>query len=99
MTNRCRRCGREIPQGVLFYHVKLMAVSGYDGIIDPDHEADVSAIIEEISERTPEELEKDVYFEQEAILCGPCRTAVVETFCGQLEIDGSHGKNRADLLH
>jgi len=76
-----------------------MAVSGYDGIIGPDHEADVTAIIEEISERTPEELEKDVYFEQEAIVCGPCRTAVVETFCGQLEIDRSHGKNRGDLLH
>ncbi len=99
MTHTCRRCNREIPQGGLFYHVKLSAVSGYDGVIDPEHGRDMSAIIDEISEKSSEELEGDVYFEQGAILCGACRKLIVETFCEQLGIDGGPDKGPGDLLH
>jgi hypothetical protein len=99
MTHSCRRCSQEIPEGGLFYHVKLSAVSGYDGVIDLEYETQVSQIMDDISGKSSEDLEKDVYFEQEVILCSACRQVVIETFCGQLGTDGSPDKNPGDLLH
>lgn len=99
MTHSCCRCSQEIPEGGLFYRVKLSAISGFDGVIDPGLEEEISRIVDDISMRSPEDLEKDVYFEQEVILCGACRKVVIEAFCGQLGIDGSPDKNPGDLLH
>ncbi|MBN2223169.1 MAG: hypothetical protein JW765_00685 [Deltaproteobacteria bacterium] len=99
MGHTCRRCSQEIPEGGLYYHVKLSAVSGYDGFIDLEHEAAVSAIADEISGKSSEALEEDVYFEREVILCSSCRKAVIETFCEQLRIDGGPDKAPGDLLH
>lgn len=79
--------------------MKLSAVSGYDGVIDPEHERELSRIVDEISIKSSEDLEKDVYFEQDVILCGACRKAVIEAFWGQLGIDGSPDKIPGDLLH
>jgi hypothetical protein len=99
MTHICRRCSHEIPEGGLYYHVKLSAVSGFDGLIDPAHELELSRLVDDISKLSSEDLEKDVYFEQEVILCAACRMVVIETFCEQLGIDGSRDKNPGDLLH
>lgn len=95
----CRRCNYEIPEGGLYYHVKLSAVSGFDGLVDPAHELELSRIVDDISKLSSEDLEKDVYFEQEVILCAACRTVVIDTFCGQIGVAGSPDKDRGDLLH
>ena len=99
MAHICRRCSHEIPDGGLYYHVKLSAVSGFDGLIDPARELELSRIVDETSKLSSEDLEKDVYFEKEVILCAACRTSIIEAFCGQLGIDGSPDKIPGDLLH
>jgi hypothetical protein len=99
MAHICCRCGREIPEGRLFYHVRLSAVSGYDGVIEAEDEEKLQAILDDIARRSPGDLEGDVYFEREVILCAACRKAVVEEFSRQTGIDGSPDKNPKDLLH
>jgi hypothetical protein len=99
MAHTCRRCGQEIPEGGLFYHVKLSAVSGYDGVINPENEATLPGILTDIAHRSSTDLENDVYFEREAIVCAACRKAVIEDFCRQVGIHGGSDKNPKDLLH
>ena len=99
MGHICCRCNQEIPEGGLFYHVKLSAVSGYDGVINPEQEKTLSGVLTDIAHRSSEELENDVYFEREVILCAPCRRAVIEDFTRMTGIGGGGDKNSKDLLH
>lgn len=99
MGHTCCRCKLEIPPGGFFYRVKLSAVSGYDGVIDPDQPTDVSAALKEIAGKSAEELEREVYFEHEVILCGACRKRVLETFCKYGEISADSDRNDTEILH
>jgi|GEM_PF-877643 len=99
MAHTCHRCGHEIPEGGLFYHVKLSVVSGYDGVINPEHEGELPGILTDIAHRSSEDLEQDVYFEREVILCNTCRKAIIEDFSRQMGITGVYENNSKNLLH
>jgi hypothetical protein len=99
MDHTCCRCGQEIPEGGLYYHAKLSVVSGFDGVIDPVYGGELSGILSEIAHRSLEDLEKDVYFEREIILCNVCRKGVIEDFSRQAGIGGGPDKNPGDFLH
>ena len=99
MAHTCCRCGQEIPEGGLFYHVKLSAVSGYDGVINPENEATLPGILNDIAHRSSADLENDVYFEREVILCAACRKTVIEDFCRLSGVHGGPDKNPKDFLH
>lgn len=99
MTHICGRCGQDIPEGGLFYHVKLSAISGYDGVINPENEAELPGILTDIAHRSSADLEDEVYFEREVILCAACRKAVIEDFSHPAGIGGSPDKGPNDLLH
>jgi hypothetical protein len=99
MAHSCRRCNKKIPDGGLFYVVKLSAASGYDGIINRSLDVEEAGVLDEIAGRSSEDLEKDVYFEREVILCHTCRTAVIDLFCGEVGTGGDSDAPRNNLLH
>jgi hypothetical protein len=99
MAQSCRRCGREIPDGGLFYLVKLSAVSGYDNVIDPTQDAQDQRVLGKIAESSAEDLENDIYFEREVILCHACRTAVIELFIAEVGTEEGPDATRGNLLH
>jgi hypothetical protein len=99
MAHNCGRCNRAIPDGGLFYRVRLSALSGYDGVIDATADFEESGILEEIAQRPPEDLERDIHFEQEVILCYACRTAVIDFFCGETGKRGGSDTSANNLLH
>ncbi len=99
MAHSCRRCNKKIPDGGLFYIVKLSAASGYDGVINRSLDVEETGVLDDITGRSPEDLEKDVYFERDVILCYTCRTAVIELFCGEVGTGGDLDASRNNLLH
>ena len=99
MAQYCQRCKREIPEGGLYYHVKLSAISGYDEVIDPGREEHQAALIDDIAGRPPEELEKDVYFEREVIVCYSCRTVLIELFSREAGANDEPAPPPDKLLH
>lgn len=99
MAHTCYRCGMEIPEGGVFYHVKLTAVSGFDGVIDPGHETKLPEIVAEVRQQSAGQLENGVYYEREVILCAVCRKAVIEDFSRSAGIGRDADKNPRNLLH
>ena len=95
--NICHRCSKAIEEGGLFYHVKLTAISGFDGIL-PDTNDSVSSVLEHIDDKNPRELEMDIYYEQEVLLCMECKEEVTEQFLtvvglkGPIDPDGPGGR-------
>lgn len=74
---RCDRCGATLPDGALFYILKIALTQGFDGVIPDDGEADLDALARRIDEKTrgvPERLlEEDVHQEMAFVLCPRCR--------------------------
>jgi hypothetical protein len=99
VAHTCGRCNRAIPDGGLFYRVTLSALSGYDGVIDPSADLSQSQILEEIAGKKPEDLEHDIHFEQEVILCYACRTAIIDLFRGEVGKRGGSDTTGNNLLH
>ena len=79
MDHICQRCEKSIPEGGLFYHVRLSAVSGYDGVINAE-DKQMPELVGDIEGQSAKELEETVFFEQEMVLCAQCRHQVVELF-------------------
>jgi hypothetical protein len=88
MAHVCQRCRTTIPEGGLFYRVRLSAVSGYDGVIEETEDRTVDELVKEALGKTEQELEEEVYFEQEVILCAGCRREIVASFKREVGTDG-----------
>ena len=72
----CKSCGKYIPEGGLFYIGRIEIVSGFDGFIPEPTEgpdAVIQSVLKDISGKSEEELEKDVYEKTELLLCDKCR--------------------------
>lgn len=73
----CARCGKELPLGSLKYLVKIEVYADFDGYIadEPleDAELKMMELLNEMLERDPEELERDVYWKELHLLCKGCR--------------------------
>ncbi len=90
MAHICQRCKKRIPEGGLFYHVKLSAVSGYDGVINAE-EKPLPELVRDIEGQSAKELEETVFFEQEMILCAGCRHEIIELFQREVRSVGKGG--------
>lgn len=78
---RCEKCGRTLPQGSIFYQLKISLLQGFDGVIEEPQGADIKDFIARINEQTagvPESLlEEEVHREFKFVLCGRCK----EKYC------------------
>lgn len=77
MTLRCYKCGKEISPGGTSYIIRIIAISNFDGIIEPQENMDLKSLIKEIEEEIkglPEDLiEEEIFKEKEFILCPRCK--------------------------
>jgi hypothetical protein len=76
----CFRCGKGLQPGGSFYVVYIRVVSGFDGILSEPAEGidqQLTALLEEVRQLDPKDLEKDVYEEITLIMCKSCRDRFV----------------------
>lgn len=93
----CQRCGKEILSGGLFYRVRLVSQAGFDGVLNDDNSDDVKGIVAQIEGKDQETMERDVYFEMEAILCINCKEIILESF--QREVGSKDTLGPGERLH
>ncbi len=77
---KCMRCGIRLPYGSLVYIVQVKAFADFDGVIlesEEESQQPLDKLIEEIKDRDPKELEKEVYEEFTLVLCKSCRDRFV----------------------
>ena len=93
----CQRCGKEIVTGGLFYKVKFVSQAGFDGILNDDALDDVKDVVAQVEDKDHEAMERDVYFEMEAILCIGCKEKIIESF--QKEVEFKDPSDPGERLH
>lgn len=93
----CQRCGKEIMSGGLFYRVRLVSQAGFDGVLNGDNSDDVDGIVTHIEGEDHEAMERDVYFELEAVLCINCKEIILENF--QKEVGSKDTIGPGERLH
>lgn len=89
---RCEKCNKALPQGSIYYRLKISLLQGFDGVIEDTDVPSLKDLIIKINEQTagvPESLlEEEVHREFSFILCGRCK----EKFCANpldLSLDGN----------
>ena len=74
---RCAKCGRTVPDGGLFYDLRITLDQGFDGVIAEDQIEDLPSLMLRLDEQTrgvPERLlEEDVHKVMRYRLCPRCR--------------------------
>jgi len=93
----CQRCGKEIAAGGLFYKVKFVSKAGFDGVLNDDGLDDVKDVVAQVEDKDHEAMERDVYFEMEAILCIGCKEKIIESF--QKEVEFKDPSDPGERLH
>ena len=78
---RCHKCGRALPLGAPFYHLKISVQQGFDGVVPSGPAEDLKTMMARIEQQTagvPEQLlEDEVHKEFSFVLCPRCR----EKYC------------------
>ena len=77
----CMRCGKDLPIGNLSYVIQIKIYADFDGVLlEPDEEIDreLGAILAQIEDSDPKELEKEVFEEFSLLLCKSCRDRFVD---------------------
>jgi hypothetical protein len=90
LVHVCQSCGKEILSGGLFYKVRLVSQAGFDGVLNED-DSNIEGAIARIDEKDQEMMERDVYFEMEAILCIGCKERIIESFQREVGLEDSIG--------
>ena len=78
MSKTCEKCGREMPDGSLAYELKIQVFADFDGVLPEvktadELEARLRELVETIEGADPNELMRDVYHEEQHLLCPGCR--------------------------
>ncbi len=78
MSKTCEKCGREMPDGSLAYEVKIQVFADFDGVLPEvktaeELEARLRELVETMEGADPNELMRDVYHEEQHLLCPDCR--------------------------
>jgi hypothetical protein len=83
ITYRCDGCGRSLSKDALRYTVKIDVRAAYDELevsladLIRDHRTEILAIIEQLKNRDPHELEDSVYKGFKLDLCPACQRAYI----------------------
>jgi len=83
---RCGRCDKRLRKGGDNYRLSCTIASDFDGYLDATAiNRDPGELITEISESglTADELNEQVYFKIEQLLCFECRANIVEYLKGK----------------
>jgi len=78
---KCMRCGIELPYGSLVYVVQVKVFADFDGVIlesEEESRRPLDQLIEQVRDKDPKELEKEVFEEFTLILCKRCRDQFVD---------------------
>ena len=74
---RCAKCGKRIKKGGVAYWLKAELISEFDGYIYADEKINLKDFIDkvnlELEDRSPEEIEEQVYKKFEYLVCPGCR--------------------------
>ena len=74
----CDRCGRRLERGRTYYIVTVTLTAEEEGgITERMPEGGFEAILEQVEDKSGQELEEEVYQRFHFILCKPCRAAFV----------------------
>jgi len=78
MSKRCRKCGKEMPDGSLAYEVKIQVYADFDGVLPAagtaeEMEARMRELVADMQQADPDTLMRDVYHQERHLLCPPCR--------------------------
>lgn len=82
---RCDGCGKGLKKHELRYTVKIDVRAAYDeleiGLADlvKDHDAEIRALLEQLSHRDPKEVEETVYKLIRLDLCPSCQKAFIRS--------------------
>ncbi|MCG3200012.1 MAG: hypothetical protein GHCLOJNM_04541 [bacterium] len=82
---RCDGCGKGLKKHELRYTVKIDVRAAYDeleiGLADliKDHDAEIRALLEQLSHRDPKEVEETVYKLIRLDLCPSCQKAFIKS--------------------
>jgi hypothetical protein len=99
----CHRCGCSLREGSLKYRVAVHVRSMFDGVIPTDGVEstgeDLSRIMAEISAYNEEELTRQVYENDEFIMCPACKEAFLEAIYSHMRPKASPEGGRAHLIH
>ncbi|TET25085.1 MAG: hypothetical protein E3J78_00060 [Candidatus Cloacimonadota bacterium] len=73
----CYKCGVRIVPGANSFIVRIIVISNFDGIIEPQNNKDLKTLLREIEEEVkglPEDLiEEEIFKEREFLLCPRCK--------------------------
>ncbi len=78
---KCVRCGVELPYGSLVYVVQVKVFADFDGVIlesEEEGQYPLDQLLEQVRNRDPKELEKEVFEEFTLVFCKRCRDQFVD---------------------
>jgi hypothetical protein len=82
----CGICGKRLRKGGNNYRMKLEIISDFDGHLsvpydeNRKYEDEMKELIDKLGDIPAEELEEEVYYGKELLICAQCRKALIHQF-------------------
>ncbi len=100
---RCHRCGCALAEGSLKYEVAISVRSIFDGVI-PEQQDEISGggiaqILNQVSKRTEEELNREIYEDDAFVMCLACKEAFLQEIYYHMHPQATPENGRAHFVH
>ena len=85
-SHQCAICGRRFKKGGAKYRLNLEVISDFDGYLSvpinkqQDFQEQLKKILEQLQQKSPTELEEEVYVKMERMICPNCRETILNLF-------------------
>lgn len=100
---QCHRCGRPLADGSPKFQVDVRVRSVFDGVIpeptESDGDKELNRILDELADKSEEELNRQIYEDDVFIMCPLCKEAFLEEIYSRLHPKAAPEGGRAHLIN